>query len=186
MCDAGGSTANVSAYRAVKKKDQTFSLEEVDYPSCLSHFGLQLYHASVKLLNTLTASLGLDAGGTQVDACCSRFLKAVLGPAFEQSIDEDIAYNVTEGVIDFRSNAKRSFVPSQTPCKVKLGDRTLQHSALAIKNGVLTVNKYVFAQVNHFLGEKSSPLSDPSTMILSPCLLPIATVPKSQNGSNRL
>lgn len=139
MCDAGGSTADISAYRVTNKKDGKFSLKELDHPSCRLYSNLTLHRCPFARLIATASSLGLDAGGARVDNYCRKYFNNILHEAYETSAE--INDYVAEGVNDFRNNAKRSFVISTAPSKVKLGDRKLQHSILPIKNGVFTIDK---------------------------------------------
>lgn len=87
-------------------------------------------------------SLGLNAGGARVDNLCRKYLQTVLNAGFENS--SDINDYVAEGLDEFRNNGKRTFVLSKDPCRIKLGDRKLNHARLPIKNGIFTIDKYVF------------------------------------------
>lgn len=145
MCDAGGSTANISAYEVLSKKGRKFSLRELDKPSCRSNPTPPRAYVH-RHLNYNKFMLGLDAGGARVDTNCRRYLDRKLKEAYGDS--PDIPDYVAEGLRDFRSNAKRNFILSSDPCRIKLGDRRLQSLILPIKNGVFSVPKFVVLYVH--------------------------------------
>jgi len=117
VCDGGGSTADISAYRVIKANiSNEVSLAEIGIPSCV------------------------DGGGVRVDGNFTAYLRRELTaiPDFEDT--EAIPDILSDGHRDFESRCKRTFTSPSKSCTVRIGGRRMNINGLNIARGVLTLD----------------------------------------------
>lgn len=114
ICDAGGSTADISAYKVRRTENGIVYIKELEVPRCL------------------------DAGGVRVDANFTEFLESRLLQAHEEA-DDDIPGIVSDGLRDFQRTGKRRFRSSTTTLQVQIGARSMRSVQLPINKGVLSL-----------------------------------------------
>ncbi|GAB1528565.1 hypothetical protein RhiTH_011759 [Rhizoctonia solani] len=112
VCDAGGSTVDITVY-TVTSTSPLLKLAEKRDSACI------------------------QAGGLYVDDAVEKYLEDTLTRA---GIDpEDIKEYVEEGVKDFEKFPKRLFSDGSDSLKLKLGDKGLTNPEISVRRGVMTV-----------------------------------------------
>ncbi|QRV86967.1 heat shock protein 70 kDa 12A [Ceratobasidium sp. AG-Ba] len=113
VCDAGGSTVDITAYR-VKATSPFLELEERKTSACI------------------------QAGAVFIDRECRKHITSHLAPL---GLSEDELKDYLEdGVADFEASAKRAFELSDSDYRIKLGGK-LTNEDLQIRRGVLTISR---------------------------------------------
>ncbi|KAF8299293.1 hypothetical protein DL93DRAFT_2233925 [Clavulina sp. PMI_390] len=115
ICDAGGSTIDISAYKVSSGPHNLAIFKEVIVP------------------------ISLPAGGVQVDVNFAHFLATQLRPliASQQMSEKDFNISIAEGIKDFQEVAKRKFSLEDDPlCQVKVGGRRMNIPGVPIKRGI--------------------------------------------------
>jgi len=113
ICDAGGSTADISAYKVISA-GVNVRLREMNVPSCKY------------------------AGGVRVDEVFKEYLfeKLLEGGVNDQGEVEAMLY---DGLRDFQRSTKLEFLSPTDAYKVQVGVRHLNDDGLQIKRGVMTI-----------------------------------------------
>jgi len=113
ICDIGGSTADISAYKVISA-EVNIRLREMNVPSCKY------------------------AGGVRVDEVFKEYLfkKLLDGGANDQDEVEMMLY---DGLRDFQRSTKLEFHSPTDAYKVQVGLRHLNDEGLRIKRGIMTV-----------------------------------------------
>ncbi|ELU42318.1 hypothetical protein AG1IA_03652 [Rhizoctonia solani AG-1 IA] len=118
VCDAGGSTVDITVY-TVTSTSPLLKLAEKRDSACEYGSGVCI------------------AGGLYVDDAVEKYLEDTLTRA---GIDpEDIKEYVEEGVKDFEKFPKRLFSDGSDSLKLKLGDKGLTNPEISVRRGVMTV-----------------------------------------------
>ncbi|KAF8315440.1 hypothetical protein DL93DRAFT_910128 [Clavulina sp. PMI_390] len=115
ICDAGGSTTDISAYKVSKGPRKVTTLKELSVPVCL------------------------PAGGVQVDETFIHFLTSQLKQLVDsQELQEDDVKDIIiEGREEFHDVAKRKFTSREDrTCEVRIGGRWLTSRLLPIRKGI--------------------------------------------------
>ncbi|KAF8317129.1 hypothetical protein DL93DRAFT_590002 [Clavulina sp. PMI_390] len=117
VCDAGGSTIDISSYvvKSPKSRKQTFfEVEE------------------------LAPSFSLDAGGVYVDMEFSSYFSDILTPVLGGD-PEELQTTIDDALADFEGQSKRRFAGPADIMQVKCGPLRQQISGIGIHQGVLEV-----------------------------------------------
>jgi len=117
ICDAGGSTVDISAYTVTNRGDVSLDVEELDVPSCL------------------------DAGGVHVD---KEFGMHIYDQLYTQSDirDQGVQYAhdiVDDGLKHFKDFGKCRFSSPTDSLEVRFGRRRMNHPSLNITRGVMNI-----------------------------------------------
>jgi len=114
ICDAGGSTTDISAYKVRKTLAGIVYLKELNLPSCLY------------------------AGGVPTDYGFANYLNERLHNAHDINA-EDAPDMVADGLRDFQQSGKRKFGSVSQSCQVRIGARRMKNDTLPINKGILTI-----------------------------------------------
>ncbi|KAF8317132.1 hypothetical protein DL93DRAFT_2154417 [Clavulina sp. PMI_390] len=120
VCDAGGSTVDISSYVVKSQKNQKSRA-----------------NSSIEI-DELAAPFSLDAGGIYVDMGFSLHFTEALAPHLAEN-PQELQTTIDDAMADFESFAKRRFNSPSDTMQVKCGPRRLNIPEAGVRKGVLEI-----------------------------------------------
>lgn len=114
VCDAGGSTVDISCYEVKDMTPKRMHLHELQLPACVA------------------------AGGSRIDEALMAYLRQAFSTI--SYTDEEADGLVYDGVKDFQEHAKRRYTMRSDPLSIAVGGRTMTNDALGISRGTMTID----------------------------------------------
>lgn len=118
VCDAGGSTVDISCYEVKSMTSKRMNLQELALPACVA------------------------AGGSRVDEALSLYLEQAFSDIYPNDLDivDGLLY---DGMKDFQEHAKRRYTMRNDSISIDVGGRTFNNEDWDIARGTMTINSSV-------------------------------------------